>query len=362
MRIPTHRTSLLCALCLVMAVFGCSDSSTGDNSDGGDNADGTDQDGGSTGDSGPGSDGDSSYTGDRQIPDLPICGEMNLQSNEIPPNMLIVVDRSGSMDKPTCDGCDRDKIEDAKDALSLLIDEGAGKIRFGWMQYPSDRRCGTGNVAVECGDDTADNIRAMISNLRANGGTPTGDSLENALEYQGLHDESRGNFVLLLTDGMPTCPTGDGEDATEADAQLALDAVTHLKTAGIETFVIGLGEDLNASNPGLLNDMAVAGGRPQDGDIKYYQANSLAQLQTVMSNIGGMVLGCTMSLNPAPDFPAYLWVFFDDETIPRDPDHVNGWDYDLDHNQITFYGPACDKLRSGQVENLDVVMGCKPPD
>jgi hypothetical protein len=351
---------LSCALCLAMAVFGCSDSATGDDGDGGDHPDGSGQDGSSNPDGG--SDGDSSYSGDRVIPGgVPICGEMNLRSSEIPPNMLIVVDRSGSMARPICDDCDRDKIEDARDALTLLIDEGEGKIRFGWLQYPTDRRCGPGDVSVECGDDTADAIRSRIASLRANGGTPTGDSLNNALAYEGLHDESRGNFVLLLTDGLPTCPTGDGEDATEADAQLALDAVGALKTAGIETFVIGMGEDLNASNPTLLNNMAVAGGRPQDGSIKYYQANSLDQLQTVMSTIGGMVLGCSMSLDPVPEFPAYLWVFFDDETIPRDKDHVNGWDYDLGLNQITFYGPACDRLRSGQVEHLDVVMGCAPP-
>jgi hypothetical protein len=55
-------------------------------------------------------------------------------------------------------------------------------------------------------------------------------------------------------------------------------------------------------------------------------------------------------------------VYFDGVPVPRDRNHINGWDYDPDRNQVNFYGPACDQLRSGQVGDVDIKMGCAPPD
>jgi len=293
--------------------------------------------------------------------DMPICDTMEIESGSIPPNLLLVVDKSGSMRDPTSQGSSRTKIQDTKDALNALLDEGEGKIRFGWLQFPADSECRPGDVSVECADDSVTEIRQRVNILTPNGGTPTGESLENANDYQGLHDESRNNFVVLLTDGMPTCPNGNGRQENEADNQLALQAVQALHAAAIDTFVIGLGEDINSSNPDLLNQMAEAGGRPRAGQVKYYQANSLEDLREALQDIGGMVIGCNLGLTAVPEWPDYLWVFFDGDAIARDRDHVDGWDYDATRNQINFYGPSCDRLRSGQVNRVEVLMGCAPP-
>jgi hypothetical protein len=276
---------------------------------------------------------------------------------------MLVVDKSGSMDDPTSPGGNK-KIQDTKTALNMLLDEGEGKIRFGWLQYPTNSRCGVGDVSVPCSADSVPTIRQRVAALFPSGGTPTGQSLDNANAHESLHDESRNNFVILLTDGMPTCPNGNGRDQNEADNQLALEAVQNLRASGIDTFVIGLGEDLNdpdTTNKDLLNAMADAGGRPRVGEIRYYQANSLEALTEALQTIGGMVIGCTLGLTTVPEFSAYLWVFFDGEAQNRDLDHVNGWDYDPDRNQINFYGPTCDQLRSGQVDKVEVLMGCGPP-
>ena len=108
--------------------------------------------------------------------------------------------------------------------------------------------------------------------------------------------------------------------------------------------------------------MAEAGGWPQAGAVKYYQANSLEGLQNVLSTIGGLVLSCDMALGIVPEFPVWLWVFFDDIEVPRDPNHVNGWDYDSTNNMIHFYGSYCDQLRQGTVESVEIKAGCAPPD
>lgn len=358
-----RRIMMPCALSfiLMLGLFGIP-ACGGENADGdGGNGhqDGSDQDG--AGQDGGGGDNGGSDTGPK--PDGPICDEVAINSGSIPPNLMLVVDKSGSMRDDTCAiGCDR-KINDAKTALTFLLNEGDGEIRFGWMPFPIDSWCAVGVVDVPCGDDTVATIIQKVNSLSANGGTPTGETLEAANADPGMHDESRANFVLLLTDGLPTCPVGGGSDVTEQDKTRALNAVTALQQAGIDTFVIGLGEALNNSgDPSLLNDMAVAGGRPRAGADKYYKANSLSELQTALQDIGGMVIGCNLSLGVVPEEPNFLWVYFDDVPVPRDRNHINGWDYDPDRNQVVFYGPACDQLRSGLVEKVDIKMGCAPPD
>lgn len=357
-----RRIMMPCALLfiLMLGLFGIpacgGENANGDGGNG--HQDGNGQDG--NGQDGNGGDNGGSDTGPR--PDGPICDEEEINSGSIPPNLMLVVDKSGSMRDDTCAvGCDR-KVDDAKVALTFLLNEGDGQIRFGWMPYPIDSWCAVGVVDVPCGDDTVSTILQRVNALSANGGTPTGETLEAANADPGMHDESRANFVLLLTDGLPTCPVGGGSDVTEQDKTRALNAVTALHQGGIDTFVIGLGEALNNSgDPSLLNDMAVAGGRPRAGADKYYKANSLAELQTALQDIGGMVIGCNLALGVVPEEPNFLWVYFDGVLVPRDRNHINGWDYDPDRNQVNFYGPACDQLRSGQVNKVDIKMGCERP-
>jgi len=361
------RIGLMVLLVGMLAAFGlpaCDSSSTGDK-DGGNGADGDVQDG--AGGDNPGGDnpgGDNGGSGD-----MPICDEVEISASEVPPNLLLVVDKSGSMDEDTAAGSGRTKMQDLKAAAQTLLNQGRGTIRFGWMSFPNcTGRCNTGAcspgvVSVPVGDDTVDAILSRLTALTSAGGTPTGESLQDADDYlAGLADNVHRSFVVLITDGLPTCPNGDGHDATDADAQLSLQAVQTLHSHGFDTFVIGLGEDINSSNPELLNDMADAGGQARSGAVKYFQANSLADLEAALAQIGGMVIGCNIALGTVPEFPDFLWVYFDGQPVPKDGNHANGWDYDSDRNAIDFYGTYCDQLRNGEIDSLEVKMGCAPPD
>ena len=66
--------------------------------------------------------------------------------------------------------------------------------------------------------------------------------------------------------------------------------------------------------------------------------------------------GATLSGDPAN--PDDLYVYFDSLAIGRDTTQGDGWDYDPNTNQVTFYGPACDALSSGSVTDLAIVYGC----
>jgi type IV pilus assembly protein PilY1 len=122
-------------------------------------------------------------------------------------------------------------------------------------------------------------------------------------------DTCQSQFVVMLTDGLPTLdhlghawpPIGtstgnaysltatynaDGSFAssTSLAATDAISAITALKTAGIKTFVIGLGAGVDPTNnpeaSKLLKAMAIAG-----GTTNFYPANSSSSLTAAFSSI-----------------------------------------------------------------------------
>jgi hypothetical protein len=340
---------LFLLLAVSLWVLSCSDNGNGNgDGDGGDN-DGIGQDG-NGGDNGA----DSKKDGGGG--DLPICNEETINASPLT-NLLMVVDKSESMNAPTSVG-GREKWRDLVDAVRFVLNTYEGKLRFGWMAFPFQSDCDPGVVSVEVGDDSADSIRDLLDNFFPWGMTPTGETLQNADTYfTQLADTERANFVVLVTDGLPTCPNGDASDEA-----LALQAVNTLYGHGVGTFVIGLGENFNNSNPGLLNDMADAGGHPRAGADKYYPANSQVDLEAAFADIAKVVMSCHLDLYAWPDEPDWLWVYFDGVAIPRDRAHINGFDYDATNNRIDFYGEYCDKLKDGEVVTVEVKMGCAPPD
>src|SRR5207249_4974270 len=101
-------------------------------------------------------------------------------------------------------------------------------------------------------------------------------------------------------------------------------------------------------NMGQLNAFADAGGEPNgNGNVRYYNAADQMSLDSALSAIAGKTLGCTYQLQMAPPDPSQIYVFFDKVDVKRDPQHMDGWDYDPQMNQVTFYGSACAKLKAG---------------
>jgi hypothetical protein len=277
----------------------------------------------------------------------PSCGAQTFQLMAAPPpNMLLVLDKSGSMGDiiPTDN---QTKWHDLKQAIATLVQQDQ-QIRFGLMTFPSDNSCGSGGVQIGVGAGNGNAINTALGGINPGGSTPTAASLAAAGLYQGLHDTTRADFVLLATDGLPNCNAGDGP---------TLLAVQTLMGLGIKTFVIGLGADTQA-NPQLLNDMAMAGGTARATNPKYFQANNAADLQAAIAQIAGSVVSCTYRLDRAPPDTNQLYVTFDNTIINNDPQ--NGWTYDPTGPSLVFHGTACDELRNGMVMSVHVQYGCPP--
>jgi hypothetical protein len=271
------------------------------------------------------------------------CEGEKFVASVVPPNVLIVLDKSGSMDDAVSG---HRKWDTAVSAVKSLLATYGDRIRFGLMLYPMGRNsCSAGTVQVDVGDGSAQEILAALDATGPQGSTPIGASLDAAFDYAPLEDATRSNFVLLLTDGEETCE-GDGESA--AAALLA-------KTPEVKTFVVGFGGEVDAR---MLNATAVAGGTALQGTTRYYQADDAASLTSAFADIGGAVLSCSYSISGKPDSASDIFIYFDGEPVPLDATHAQGWDYDAGTNRVTFYGAACEELRDGTVTDLVIVNGC----
>jgi hypothetical protein len=163
-------------------------------------------------------------------------------SKRLKPNVMLLVDNSGSMLLPTnaaaagcpagcgtqtmqCPATCPTRIGDLKSAMATFLQTSATIARLGVTIYPIDTLCSpSANVDVPLPDKTsaddgtdpalttnAQRVNARIQMLAPQGGTPTGASLDFLGTYQELNnsgdsnDDFRDDFVLLLTDGLPNC-------------------------------------------------------------------------------------------------------------------------------------------------------------
>jgi hypothetical protein len=298
------------------------------------------------------------------------CGNDVIQVAAVPPNMMIVLDRSCSMKNKLANG--QTKWESAVGALNGLITNFLGQIRWGLILFPSRTEGAAGSncklkdadVNVAIGAHTAGPIQTLLtaSLTTSDPNYPSGPCVTNidsgihlASVQPQLKQTTRQSFVLLITDGKQSnsCHQFRGDAGTADDATTQM--ITNMQAAGIDTFVVGFGSGVDASQ---MNTWANAGGVPRnDPTTQYYQADDATTLQSELGTIAGSVVSCTFSLASTPPDPNLLYVFFGQSSVQRDPTHQSGWDYDSATNQITFYGSSCSELKS-QRPKVNVVYGC----
>ncbi len=299
------------------------------------------------------------------------CGaqteEIPLVEINDPPDLLIVLDKSGSMDTPPGFPFpfSPTKWDIMEDALNSITSTYNNNIRFGLSVFPNGgpNLCGVlsgADVPVDLGQAPA--ISSWLAGNSPNGNTPAHLALQNASSiYAGLPANPAGQYVLFATDGVPNCggtpPVPDQGTGTETVA-----AVQALAAQGVNTFVLGFGDVLGL-DPGVLNDAAQAGGEAKPGGPPYYYAaNDANSLQTALMQIaGGIILpSCSFTVSATPPDPNLVTVTVNGTPIPRDPGHNNGWDYHPDASTITFFGMACEQVQTGNTE-VSFVFGCPGP-
>jgi hypothetical protein len=337
------------------ALAACGPSPQGDDDDG-------DGDGGGTG---SGVDATTDLT-DADLNDSS-CGAQNtpiaVENLGDPPDLLIVLDRSGSMTGPipSFPPVFTPKWTIMRDALNALAADLQDNIRFGLAEFPTNDDCAVaspGAVRVPIDLNQAPEIMSYFAGRNANGNTPAHLGLQAALaHYQSITPNPAGRYVLFATDGDPNCSTDAATAATQTVA-----AVTALASAGIKTYVLGFGGGF--VDDSVLNNSAVAGQVPRaGGPPHYYAANSAAELNAVLDQIAGGIIvpSCSYALASVPPNPDDVTVTLDGMVVPRSTQHTNGWDYYPDSMTITFFGTYCQQITSGAIANVSFVYGCPGP-
>jgi hypothetical protein len=294
------------------------------------------------------------------------CGASMYGLQMLPPDVLILLDRSSSMNDGTnnlaCAGmanC-QSKWTQVSAAVSEVVGQTSGTVRWGLTYFPSGTGfqigCTVGaDVSVPVADDSASGIMSSIAATSPGGLTPTAAAVTAASTYlDGLTDPNP-KYILLATDGQPNCgstdPVGD-------DTPGAVQAVTGAKAKGIGVFVVGIstaGTNADAN----LNQLAQAGGYPQAGTTAYYPVSSSADLVTALGTITKKIAsGCTFPLGKVPPAPDNIGIYADSTKLARDTSHANGWDYDAGMTSVTIFGATCDALMAGRIKTVQAFIGC----
>lgn len=297
--------------------------------------------------------------------DAPTCGAQMQMIGVVnlgdPPDLLVVLDRSGSMSSPPAvfPPVFTSKWQTMRTSLTGVVTAKQQQIKFGLLEFPSDDNCAaTATPKVNIGLGAAPGFNSYFASRQPNGNTPAHVGLTAALTYyNSIPVNPDGRYVLFATDGLPNCSGGNPDVASDTET---VAAVTALHMAGIKTFVLGFGM---FGGGGILNQAAIAGGVPKAGATKYYEATSQMELDMALQAIAGGIIvpSCSFQLQSVPPDPNNVTVTINGTPVPRSPSHGNGWDYHPDPMTITFFGTYCSQIMGGASTDVSFVYGCPGP-
>jgi hypothetical protein len=303
------------------------------------------------------------------------CAMVQRPLAKLPPDILIVLDASGSMNNDISDtscgtnGCGAtSKWAQMTPAINMVVQATQADVNWGLKFFADDSMCGVNNnVAVNIGANNGMAVQTAIAGRTStNGGVSNGSRTptrlaENAgAAYMSNLNDQNPRFILLATDGLPNCAPGATDTAAD-DSQGAVQAVMAAAMMGIPTFVVGIATGGGMADTTLSN-MAVAGGYPRGGSPQYYSVSSTTEFVSVLQTLVGVAATCTFAVPDPPNGDtdrAHIGVVIDGTEIPHDTSQTNGWDYtSTGMTAVQVFGSQCNAIMSGQAKTVEIVFKC----
>ena len=310
------------------------------------------------------------------------CGGDTIVLDTKTPNVVLVLDKSGSMTSNEWSPDGSDELETRWKSLhrvvSGVVSNFEDRVNFGAALFPAyeaggrsfDGACMMADAAeVPVAPNNAAAILAAMPGADddTNGGTPASAGILNGLDALADIPETEPTAMVLVTDGVANCVSEEDKYGVydEGLSQAVQDAYDN---DGVATYVVGINitDDTDNSagvNPrDKLNEVAAGGGVPRSGDDKFYNVFDGAELTAAMDAIAAR-MGCTIDLPTSPGHPNYVEVKVGGVEIERVDDCANedGWRFTSDsapYNTIELCGSACTNL---QVEGqLETDYACPP--
>ena len=304
------------------------------------------------------------------------CEAVAIRSQPGVANVLIVLDRSSSMYREAGFGiAGVDRWNPAVAAIRTVTAALDDRVQFGLMLFANPDApagmtlCGPGKLDVAPAVATGAAIDAALAgdpNTVTGSWTPTAVSLDAArTALAGLEGRS---YVLLVTDGAPNCNGAldgascrCGSDTMSCssnprlciDADRTVEAVGALRTAGIDTFVVGYDTSVWAD---VLDRMATAGGTDFTSHIPVGDEGSLRR---ALEAISGSVISCSVDLEEAPFSVRFVHVMLDGVDVPHESvaTGTSSWRLVGDRT-VELRGTACETLRDAAAHDLRIAREC----
>jgi len=299
--------------------------------------------------------------------DFEVCAEVSETADRVPVNLLLTIDRSGSM----LDGEPVPKWEVMTSALRSFVDsEDAQQLQVGLRLWPTDDGCDTAECdALVCSmpqvsaapladGDHRDAILEQVDLLfpDEDGETPLSAALEGARTWAAdvrrvAPDEQVA--IALLTDGRP-----NGCDESIDDiAQIASDTLTD----GSPTYVLGI----EGSREADVDRIAAAGGTAEAFFVG--TKNGEEELLVALLEIQGSVLSCSYDFPEGKDLdPGRIRIdLVIDGEVTRlarvdDAAACTGEAFFLtnDGARITLCEDTCAAARETLESSIDIAIAC----
>lgn len=321
------------------------------------------------------------------------CMTNTLDGQRVPTNLMILLDRSGSMNNRD----DRNpsmptRWTAAVAGLTSLLNRLSDNARVGITFFPSGSNSssasGYENPAVAIAP-LRTNRAALLGALRGaspSGNTPMICGFQGVQRYFSRYTQDGSRNVILITDGVPTEECGmdlpmcnllppdfacllmrDGPIQNQVRVAVAR---TAMSTPPIKVYIAGTPE----ASDTFLSDLAVIGNTQRTPDCRPSQschyrletASFEADLTMALQDIESRALTCEFQVDADPTRvdPDRVNVnvqgsgMSSPRLIPRDVDHREGWDYSEGRRSIVVYGSACEQIRTDAQVRVQILFGC----
>jgi hypothetical protein len=325
-------------------------------------------------------------------PEGTACEVVQLVTEPVIPEMMIVLDRSGSM-------TEGGRWVPSVAAVRSVTEQLQSKIHFGLALFPDPDAagssnsgggptvtsitdcftmpdpaaclqqfnnqnqeddsvaCAPGKIFVPVAQNSAAMIAGVLDKTTPFGGTPTSDTLEQILTTYGTAEPSpdakpHPKFVLLVTDGAPTCPAGRGSDSTQPDIDASNAAVEALAANGVRTYVIGYDTRNSVMLASVLDGFAQRGGT---GDTMHRSVEDEQSLLSELTRITFAIASCNFELDSPPDRADHVLVRLDGQQVNLD--QPDGFALVGDRT-VELRGQSCARYREGS-HVIDVQVLCE---
>jgi hypothetical protein len=300
------------------------------------------------------------------------CADINVTLAKITPTVLLLIDQSGSMtdfEYPADSGITRwEALRQALiDPATGIVKQLQNDVSFGVALY-SWKRSGmcpnVTNVPWKVGN------YASIFNIYADAGTidntPTAESIMSVIGFNDAGVLNGKGFaaahtpgpkiLVLATDGDPDMCSDPDSNGDQAPRQFTVWATQRTYDAGIPTYVISVGEDIDLAHQKQVAN-AGQGQNPNTGDAAVYRPTNKTALVNALNKVILGVRSCKFTLNGSVVAGTENKGVVTLNGTPLTYNDSNGWKLNSP-TELEFVGNSCKTLQTTLDAQVSVRFPC----